>query len=350
MPMRFSIIIPVYNVEKYIRKCMQTVMEQTFRDYEVIVVDDETPDNSMAIVEEFAEEYPGMIQMIHQKNTRQGGARNRGVQEARGEYLLFVDSDDYVSPRLLEVVDSHLRRVPCDILGFQYQKVTEEGKLLQTEGLASLLPGRYVPRENQEILMLPVGPVLKAYRREFYVESGFAFPEKVLYEDMMIKVLLAQAESVVLVEDCLYYYVQSGSSSIRQKASPKMLDILTVTDLVLARFEQLELKTVFWEALEASLVYGITYILDLINLADKKDALQIPIAAYLAQHFSDYETNRYMDPRQCKGMAYLINRDFSGYYYHVAVISRFKERLLEWKWIEKINRLRHTLLRRRNAS
>lgn len=344
--MRFSIIIPVYNVEKYIRKCMQTVMEQTFRDYEVIVVDDETPDNSMAIVEEFAEKYPGMIKMIHQKNTRQGGARNRGVREAQGEYILFVDSDDYVSPRLLETVDSHLRRETCDILGFQYQKVTEEGRLLQTEGLGSLRPGRYIPRENQEIMLLPVGPVLKAYRREFYVNSGFAFPEKVLYEDMMVKALIAQAESVVLVEDCLYYYVQSGSSSIRQKASPKMLDILTVTDLVLQRFAEKNLLSFFWQPLEASLVYGVTYILDIINLEDKNSQLQIPMAEYLHDRFGDYRENPYLAPNQRAGMDYLIEGDFVRYHYCTAWVTYLKEWLAGRSWVQKLNSLRKRSLRK----
>ena len=92
--MRFSIIIPVYNVEKYIGKCMDTVMHQSFDDYEVIVVNDETPDNSMAIVQQYVDAFPGKIHVIHQKNTRQGGSRNRGVREAKGEYILFVDSDD----------------------------------------------------------------------------------------------------------------------------------------------------------------------------------------------------------------------------------------------------------------
>lgn len=344
--MRFTVIIPVYNVEKYIRKCMQTVMEQTFRDYEVIVVDDETPDNSMAIVEEFAEQYPGMIKMIHQKNTRQGGARNRGVQEAQGEYLLFVDSDDYVSTHLLETVDQHLRRNPCDILSFQYRKVTEDGNQLQIEGLGSLGPGRYVPEENKEILLLPVGPVFKAYRRAFYISSQFAFPEKVLYEDLMIKVLLAQAESVVLVEDCLYNYVQSGESSIRQKASRRMLDILTVTEMVQERFRELGLREAFWQPLEASLLYGITYILDIINLEDKNSALQVPIAVYLSEHFRDYRENPYIDPRQRRGMECLMNRDFVRYHYRVALVTWVKERLLGWKWVDQLNRLRWKLMKR----
>ena len=114
--MRFSIIIPVYNVEKYIEKCMASVMGQSFTDYEVIVVDDESPDNSMAVVERYAEEYPGKIRMIRQKNTRQGGARNHGVRYAKGDYLLFVDSDDYVHPDMLKTVDERLKQQPCDIL------------------------------------------------------------------------------------------------------------------------------------------------------------------------------------------------------------------------------------------
>lgn len=337
--MRFSIIIPVYNVEKYIRKCMQTVMEQTFRDYEVIVVDDETPDNSMAIVEEFARQYPGMIKIIHQKNTRQGGARNRGVREARGEYILFVDSDDYVSLRLLETVDQHLRREPCDILGFQYQKVTETGQFLQREGLTSMEPGRYVPRKHLEILNLTVAPWQKVYRREFYEKSGFSFPEKVLYEDMMVKVLLAQAESVVLVEDCLYYYVQSGSSSIRQKVSPKMLDILTVTDLVLEQFQRKGLYDTFREPLEVSLICGITYILDIINDSDRENALQAEMTSYMAAHFPDYKTNPYLHPTLRKGMRYLMKNDFRTYHFRVLQITKLKEWLLQWQLIAKLKRL-----------
>ena len=126
--MRFSIIIPVYNVEKYIGRCMDTVMHQSFDDYEVIVVDDETPDNSMDIVRKYAEEFPGKIHMIRQKNTRQGGARNRGVTMARGEYILFVDSDDYVHTDMLRIVDERLRDHPCDILVFQHRPVTEQGE------------------------------------------------------------------------------------------------------------------------------------------------------------------------------------------------------------------------------
>lgn len=339
--MRFSIIIPVYNVEKYIRKCLQTVMEQTFRDYEVIVVDDETPDNSMAIVEEFSEKYPGMIKIIHQKNTRQGGARNRGVREAQGEYILFVDSDDYVSLHMLEVVDKHLKEQDCDILSFTYRMVTPHGKKLQAGGLGDLHPGRYVPSIDKEILLLPAGPVHKAYRRSFFLACDMWFPEKVLYEDAVVRIYFAQANAVVLIEDCLYYYVQTTNSSIRQKPSPKMLDILNMTQLVCEEFERRGLYELFREQLEASLIYGILYILDLINNSDKYNTMQEHLVDYIIEHFPGCIDNKYFDPSCRKALMCLFNKDFVAYYWHYLAFRQIKEYLLRYEWISWLNKKRH---------
>lgn len=342
--MRFSIIIPVYNVEKYIRKCMQTVMEQTFRDYEVIVVDDETPDNSMAIVEEFAEKYPGMIKMIHQKNTRQGGARNRGVREAQGEYILFVDSDDYVSVHMLEIVNNHLKEKEFDIISFRYRRVTPSGRMLQVEGRGSLEAGEYIPKMNKEIMLLPAGPVHKAYRRDFYLACNVWFPEKVLYEDAVVRVLFASAQSVALIDECLYYYVQSESSSIRQKPSEKMLDILTVSDLVIEEFKRRGLYEEFREPLEASIIYGIAYILDLINEMDKSSPIQSYLTEYIRTHFPEYACNKWLDSYLITAMKYLEKDKFVRYHYQVLVLTQIKEWLLGWSFIEKMNQLRHKVL------
>lgn len=346
---RFSIIIPVYNVEKYIRKCMRTVMEQTFRDYEVIVVDDETPDNSMAIVEEFAEQYPGMVKIIHQKNTRQGGARNRGVREARGEYILFVDSDDYVSPRMLEVVDQHLKEQDCDILSFAYRMVTPGGQKLRRGGLGPLQPGCYVPSTDKEIILLPAGPVHKAYRRSFFLECNLWFPEKVLYEDAVVRVFFAQAKTIVLVEDCLYYYVQSANSSIRQKPSPKMLDILQMTQLVCDEFRRRGIYDYFREQLELSLICGILYIIDIINEADRENEMQDQLVEYIRSTFPDCLNNRLVREIYQEELECLFKKDYDRYYWRFLAFRRVKESLLGYSWIAWLNEKRHRWLGRRKA-
>lgn len=338
--MRFSIIIPVYNVEKYIRKCMDSVMNQTFRDYEVIVVNDETPDNSMAIVQEYVDAFPGRIQVIHQKNTRQGGARNNGVSKARGEYILFVDSDDYVALNMLETVDAKLQENPCDILVFRHVPVSPEGKLLGEPEYCALKPGCYVPERDKNVVLIPTGPVNKAFRREFYVNTHVQFPEKLLYEDAVTRVFYAMASSIMVCEDVLYFYVQSADSSIRRNISEKMLDILTVTDITLQEFRQRGLYEAFRDPLDCALIYGILYILDSINSVQPDHPLQKNMADYIRNTFPDCCTNPYVENLLQRAISYLVNYNFMKYHYRILVYSRLRERLLEIPVVSWLNQIR----------
>ena len=115
---KFSIIIPVYNVENYIDGCLKSVMNQTYKDYEVIVVNDGTKDNSMDIVRKYD------VNIIEQKNQGLSAARNTGVKNAKGEYLIFLDSDDSWNENLLEELDKSLKNKP-DVVRFQIRETYE---------------------------------------------------------------------------------------------------------------------------------------------------------------------------------------------------------------------------------
>lgn len=342
--MRFSIIIPVYNVEKYIDKCMYTVMHQTFDDYEVIVVNDETPDNSMEIVQRYVDAYPGKIQVIHQKNTRQGGARNRGVKAARGEYILFVDSDDYVALNMLETVDLYLKENVCDILIFRHVPVSEQGVLLPFIEHNAIAPGIYFPAKDTNMVLLPTGPVNKAFRREFYINTGFSFPEKLLYEDSVTRLLYAVAKTIVVTDNILYYYVQSENSSMRQDISEKMMDIITMTDIVIEEFKKRDLYADFQNPLECSLVFGVLCIFDLINFQAPHHPLQIPIADYMKSRFADYHENPYFSKTLKKAMDYLCKHKFGQYHYKILVWGRMKERILTNPVMAQLNNIRKRYL------
>jgi len=287
-----------------------------------------------------------MITMIHQKNTRQGGARNRGVREAGGEYLIFVDSDDYVSLDMLEVVDRQLRKHNCDIICFQCALVTPEGKFLRKAGLGSLQPGKYVPAQDTDVVMLPTGPVHKAFRRSFYLESGFEFPEKVLYEDAVTRLLYARASEMLLCEDCLYYYVQSPGSSMRQKPSACMLDILKVTDITREMFRSHGLYERFREPLESALIGGIVYVLEFANAADPGSDLQNKMIDYIQVNFPDYQSNPALDPDVREGMELLEQRKFRQYHYRVIRVREFRLFLKRWKVLQELNRCRKRLLKK----
>lgn len=344
--MRFSIIIPVYNVEKYIRKCMESVMNQTFRDFEVIVVDDESPDNSMQIVAEFAETYPGMITMIHQKNTRLGGARNRGVREARGEYLLFIDSDDYVSTDMLERVDAQLKAHDCDILVFKYRMVTPEGEPMREEGFGTLAPGMYIPAKHRQVVTLPVSAVNKVYRRSFYQGCKFQFLEGVLYEDTITRILLARASGIYLYDAVFYYYVQSPGSIIRQKPSPHVLDILKVSDTVLSAFREAGIYGEFQKELDSSLLTGLLYVFNLVNKTEQNSPLQDAFADYIRAQFADYESNPCISRENKGAIRCILARKYSWYHFRFLMKLEVVETLMGYPAVAKLNKLRKRILRK----
>jgi len=115
---KFSIIVPIYKVEKYIKQCMQSILNQTYKDFEVICVDDCGKDNSMKIVEKMAQNDNRIIILHHDKNKGLSAARNTGFEIAKGEYTLFVDSDDWLETNCLEVLEYHFSQVDIESITF----------------------------------------------------------------------------------------------------------------------------------------------------------------------------------------------------------------------------------------
>lgn len=131
MPPLVSVIIPVYNVEAYLRKCLDSVLAQTLRDIEVIIVDDGSPDGSPAICDEYAARDP-RVRVIHKANAGLGYARNSGIEIATGEYLTFLDSDDYLDLRALERLYTLARDNDLDIILTTLNKFVKEGRFSHT--------------------------------------------------------------------------------------------------------------------------------------------------------------------------------------------------------------------------
>jgi len=113
---RYSIVIPVYNAEKYLYRCLESILQQTFSDYEIIIVDDGSTDASKEICSSYVNDY--RVFYYFQKNSGVSSARNKALREAKGEYILFVDADDYISANLLENIEAH--NTGQDVIVFQF--------------------------------------------------------------------------------------------------------------------------------------------------------------------------------------------------------------------------------------
>ena len=182
-----SVVVPVYNVEPYVRECLESIRSQTYDGWEAIVVDDCSTDGSMRVVSE-AVASDGRFRVVHlTTNSGLGNARNVGIAEAKGDYIMLLDSDDYLEPFALERVAQVVAEVPePDIVWFDYAREWWSGKRTRNMYgtiLGSVGPGPTTIAQNTELLqILPIAPN-KAYRRAYLESVSLPFPTG-LYEDV----------------------------------------------------------------------------------------------------------------------------------------------------------------------
>ena len=209
---KFSIIIPVYNVEKYIKKCLDSIFEQSFKDYEVIVVNDGTKDNSMDIVKEYN------VKIINQKNQGLTEARNSGAKKATGEYLIFIDSDDYIDKDLLKEINKSLKNDP-DIVRFQIREVYEDDKESKDYKETPFTNKNGVEAFN---LITKYHFVENAWsyaiKRSYYEDNNYSFKKGTIHEDFgLLPLVIIKANTVNSISYIGYNYLQRKGSIMSQK-------------------------------------------------------------------------------------------------------------------------------------
>lgn len=291
---RFSIIIPVYNVKEYLAECLDSLLAQTFRNFEVIIVDDVSTDGSKDLALSYAARYPEKITVLeHTVNTRQGGARNTGIEAATGEYLLFVDSDDYLVPKALELLAATIKRENADIVECCFSCVDEKGNYLRRSSFRDRIARLGV---HKPLLISVMGPCNKAYRTSLFRNTGIRFPEKYYYEDYWTvpKVLMA-AKKVVYIEDPLYCYRQRTSSTIHDTNADRNRDIMLGTDELLRYFHEQSASKEDLKVLESLATEHVLFHTTLrVNSIDPHSKIQRELKDYMQAHFPNYLQNPYL--------------------------------------------------------
>lgn len=234
--MKLSIIVPIYNVASYLRKCVYSLLMQDISDYEVILVDDGSTDNSGAIADEIVGEVMGRatdsqspianrptLSVIHQENAGLSAARNAGIAKAQGEYIWFVDSDDYVEPNVLGVLIEQIERDNLDVLRFRYQNVRESGEaFIPHEGIRKEYNDySYLPTDGLSFLTERMG--IQCYAVQFILHHKIALQEQftrgIYFEDTdWTPRMLLRAKRVASTELVVYNYLwREGSITLSQK-------------------------------------------------------------------------------------------------------------------------------------
>ena len=204
-----SVIIPVFNLEQYVERCVRSVMEQSYRKLEIIVVDDGSTDGSSVLVERLGREDPRII-LIRQENRGVGAARNAGIDAATGRYLTFVDGDDYISKNYIRRYVRRAHETGAKLLIGGLDFVTEGGKATKR-----LVPDRYVRFEEEEWPMKISAVCSHFYERELWTDSGLRFAETgERGEDVPVSLYFAAVcDRIDVLSASGYYYVQRSSSA-----------------------------------------------------------------------------------------------------------------------------------------
>jgi Glycosyltransferases involved in cell wall biogenesis len=212
--MFISLIIPVYNVEQYLEDCLNSVVAQTFHDYEVICVNDGSTDGSKWILEEYQRKCP-QIKIISQSNKGLSAARNAGIQAAKGDYLFFLDSDDWIEPNTLEMLAR--KQSGEDLICFNGRRSFEDGTIEEPDSGIEEMQLTGWEYYNKYALVSRkfhfVCSVLRLYRREYLLQNNLFFENGIYHEDnLFTPVACYYAQTVKVIPDCLYTYrIREGS-------------------------------------------------------------------------------------------------------------------------------------------
>lgn len=235
----FSIIVPVYNVEKYLNKCVDSVLAQSFRDFEIILVDDGSTDSCPVICDSYQEK-DSRVQVVHSKNGGPSSARNQGISKAQGEYVWFIDGDDCIHPKALETLCNYLHK--SDIVNFGYCIYSVENQVDFSKNQSRYpFDGVALKNDIYALMKKACSCVLlpyvwrNIYRRDFLLENGILFDADISYgEDSVFNMeAFLKADRIVFAKEYLYGYCMrsdSLSKSYSQSFDSRVVDSVLLYD------------------------------------------------------------------------------------------------------------------------
>lgn len=305
---KVSVIIPCHNAVKWLPKCFLSLASQTIGipNTELIFVDDASEDEgaTWAMLQEFEKAYPENIMILHlEENMRQGGARNIALQYATGEYLAFVDADDFVSEDFLEKTYKKAKETNADIVQFEYFYYTDRLGAVPTnrQVTADILQIK-TPEERKHFLLeekITYGCWNKLYRRELVQRAGVRYAEHVIYEEpLFVYPLLFYGNTFVIMEEAFYFYRQNNGGTMRSDMKQfETLKMHMAVQLAVWNFmKQTPFFTEFYE--EIKLYFLHSYFYETLYFAKQRDftlpwKLYLEMESTVLKEVADYSESKY---------------------------------------------------------
>lgn len=257
---KISVIVPVYNVEKYLENCLNSIINQTFSDIEIICVNDGATDNSEAILKKYQQQ-DNRIKIVNKKNGGLSSARNAGLKVATGDFISFIDSDDWIDKTMLEKMYENITKLNTDISicavhNFDEQKQTIDDSLpyFTLELFNERFDNKVFSYTDTKDFIMDVCVMAwnKLYRKSFLDEQKATFPDGLIFEDgPFFFSIFFKTQKVSLVREFLYFYRINRTGSILQKHNKNLMDIIDIVNLMYEKISQTpiwnEIKNTFYK-------------------------------------------------------------------------------------------------------
>lgn len=220
---KISIIIPVYNGEEYLEKCLESIKSQELKDIQAIIVNDGSVDKSEEIIDKYVEENPQIFEKVNKENGGQATARNLGITKARGEYIIFIDSDDYIEQEMLKIMYDKAQEDKSDIVVCDYYEVTNDKKIVK-KAIRS-----FSEDMNINYILSNASPWNKLIKTELITKNNIKFLENHIYEDLAtMPILGGYAKKITYLQKPLYNYIIREGSTMRQQTYNKKLESIFI--------------------------------------------------------------------------------------------------------------------------
>lgn len=325
---KVSIILPVYNVEKYLEKCLDSLVNQTFKDIEIIIINDGSTDNCKNIIDKYATKYNNLIKVITQKNQGLGAARNIGLKFATSDYIVFIDSDDYIQSNMVEEMYNKILQEQADVVICGNNVVNEQYELI-----SKTFPNKYEVYDfNTQMIFGNPCVWNKIIKKVLLDDDSLSFRNNVWYEDIdfSFKLFLKSKKTCILHKN-LYNYLLRQGSIMNSNNLRKNLDLIDAFNEIIMYAKRNNCFNKYYNEIEF-LVINHLYISCIVRILmnnnsskNEKNELLNVIFEYMDNNFKNYSKNKYIKMLSLnrKLIFYLIHFKF---YYIVKLIFKIKNR------------------------
>lgn len=295
MKIKVSVIVPVYNVEKFIDKCLNSLVKQSLKEIEIIVVNDGSPDNSQKIIDKYVKKYPDKIKSYIKENGGQGSARNYGLKKATGEYIGYVDSDDFVEKDMYKKLYNKAKENNYDIVVCGNYNVSED---YQNKNIDAFINNYNTDLEN--IFFGKMAVWNKIYKRDILIKNKLEFKEKVWYEDLAFTLkAIMNSNTFAFIDEPLYDYLIREGSTMNNSNVKRNLEILDAFNDILSYIQHNKKEEYFSkiEFLAIDHIYISAIVRVLKAEADDKVKRETinKLIDYMNKKFPNYKNNKYIN-------------------------------------------------------